>query len=276
MVCKLISGRSCWYWTASIAGDFVVTVSGDLDSFEFTFAGKKADEFLGCTGWDGRGYDTGYLKFRGACYAEAASPGSLVRISFAHGRRGTTSYTINYINFASWWRQGPKIVEDNSGIPVDVRSEGWYSHYRHSVFQTIGNALVMGAKAIKLVQVKPPPQCERTSEELPALMQDIYDAHRRGHHPFCDAEGRERIPATSVTISQDSIDDLAGMLEVYSQGERCAILASCAEVHFERVQQVIGSHNAKAKASNLMQALVGYSTARDMYANERRGEMPMD
>lgn len=154
--------------------------------------------------------------------------------------------------------------------PVDVRSEGWYQAFRHSSFATVRNMLMLGHKQVKLVQVKPPAHCERTNEELPALMQDIRDAYLLKKSPFCTNDGSEVIPASSITLAQDSKEDLATALEFYSRGDNCAIVVSCAEPDFDDVERIVADHNRTNESKGLNKVLVGYATANDMYSNPRR------
>jgi len=153
---------------------------------------------------------------------------------------------------------------------IDVRSERWYSHYRHSVFATIANAKVLGCDRTRLVQVKPPLECPRTNLEVPALMVDIYDAYRQKRAPFFDHAGVERITYDSITTCQVSKDELADMLAVYSDKGDCAIVTSCAGPHFEDVEGIVATHNLTAGRRKLQKVLIGWATAGDMYKNPSR------
>jgi hypothetical protein len=149
---------------------------------------------------------------------------------------------------------------------VDVRSEEWYSHYRHSVFAMIGSAYNKGFKEFNLLQVKPPIIASRTNEEFPALQQDILDAYLQKNNPFYDG-AQEIIRFQSIKFIQEDPDKLRSLFENNSRNSSCVIVVSCPRNVIDDTTEAIRQHNAIAVKMNWNPVNTGWATGRDMYQN---------
>lgn len=157
----------------------------------------------------------------------------------------------------------------SSDAPLNVRSESWYSHYRHTVFQAIYNTTKMGFDEIVLVGVQPLTSMQRTCEEFPCLQQDFKDAIAEKKAPFFDSTGNQKVTFEQVFFQREKPERLAAFLEFNSTQTRATLVISCPESYSADVESIVDSHN---ETTGLNPAQLFFASANDVY----RGNAPRD
>jgi len=156
----------------------------------------------------------------------------------------------------------PPPASPPSDGPPNVRSESWYGHYRHTVFQAIYNTKVMGFNEIVVLGVQPLSEMARTCEEFPCLQQDFRDAISQQKAPFFDSAGNQRIAFEQVFFQRETKERLAAFLEFNSTQARATILVSCPQPYMSDAEGIADAHNEKTGFNKVQ---VFWASANDVY-----------
>jgi len=154
-------------------------------------------------------------------------------------------------------------TENPPKLYTTVRQKDWYSHYRHTVFHIIGEAIDHKPSLISIIGIKPPHEAKSTSAEFPALMECIRSAYEQQHSPFFH-EGEERYEFAKISETRIPIKFLEEELEFRSKGGKIAIVVSCGSDDMKEAQDIITRHNTKDGLSRVRKA---WATSNDVYSS---------
>mmetsp|Transcript_135345 Transcript_135345/g.432091 ORF Transcript_135345/g.432091 Transcript_135345/m.432091 type:complete len:338 (+) Transcript_135345:94-1107(+) len=155
---------------------------------------------------------------------------------------------------------------------LDVRSIGWYSHYRHSVFNVVETSFLEGATRVVLFGIKPKFNNACTNAEYPALLEDLKAAYQKKVVPFFRVRGDtkqkvidlEKIEDRRVTLDRL---EMALRAELADESGCYVVIISCTDEAQEQVMQVIKKINQDARFKGRVKK--AWATASDMFADPR-------
>ncbi|CAK8990782.1 unnamed protein product [Durusdinium trenchii] len=147
---------------------------------------------------------------------------------------------------------------------VDVRKMHWYGHYRHTVFNMVQSCFEDdGASGVVLIGIQPTLENVMTCAEWPCIMQDLQAAFEEKKAPFYQ-KGQRKLDFTKINFKRISIQDLGEELEVSTRRSKQAIIASCAEDHFEAAVAAMRAHNTSTP-DGCGKVRRAWATAEDVY-----------
>ena len=112
----------------------------------------------------------------------------------------------------------------------------WYKELRSSVFSKIDNCRQSACEGVVLIGVTPTVRNRYTNFELPALMTDLYFAHKDKTTPFFRA-GQEMIPLDFAEFRRLSRHDLDIALNEAERARKGIAIVSCCNDYWDEVRE---------------------------------------
>ena len=147
---------------------------------------------------------------------------------------GIQRVALNPQRFIQRWPR--KVLHSFFLTKHPLAKEEWYIALRSSVFSKIDNCRRNACSGVALIGVTPMVKNRYTNFEMPALMTDLYFAHKDKTTPFFRA-GQEMIPLDFAEFRRLSRHDLDVALNEAERARKGIAIVSCCNDYWDEVRE---------------------------------------